>query len=50
VSEFYDSWLHLTDGTGSILNLNDCAEGDDAELRAIARLIGPVDVLLTQFS
>jgi len=50
VSEFYDSWLHLADGTGSILNMNDCAEGDDAELRAIARLTGPVDVLLTQFS
>jgi UDP-MurNAc hydroxylase len=50
VSEFYDSWLHLTDGTESILNLNDCAEGDDGELRAIARLTGPVDVLLTQFS
>ena len=50
VSEFYDSWLHLTDGTESILNLNDCAEGDDGELRAIARLTGPIDVLLTQFS
>jgi UDP-MurNAc hydroxylase len=50
VSEFYDSWLHLSDATGSILNLNDCAEGDEAELRGIARLTGPVDVLLTQFS
>ena len=50
VSEFYNSWLHLADGSGSILNMNDCAEGDDAELRAIARLTGPVDVLLTQFS
>jgi UDP-MurNAc hydroxylase len=50
VSEFYDSWLHLTDGRESILNLNDCAEGDEAELRNIARLTGPVDVLLTQFS
>src|SRR5689334_10670411 len=35
VSEFYDSWLHLADGGESILNLNDCAEGDEAELRAI---------------
>ena len=50
VSEFYDSWLHLTDGKESILNLNDCAEGDDAELRNIARLTGPIDLLLTQFS
>ena len=36
VSEFYDSWLHLRDGTHSVLNLNDCAEGDEAELREIA--------------
>ena len=50
VSEFYDSWLHLTDGAHSVLNLNDCAEGEDAELRGIARLTGPVDLLLTQFS
>jgi hypothetical protein len=50
VSEFYDSWLHVTDGTGSILNLNDCAEGEASALRAIGRLTGPIDVLLTQFS
>jgi len=50
VSEFYDSWLHVTDGKDSVLNLNDCAEGDDAELAAIARITGPIDVLLTQFS
>ncbi len=50
VSEFYDSWLHVSDGRNAILNLNDCAEGDEDELRRIARLTGPVDVLLTQFS
>jgi len=50
VSEFYDSWLHATDGTLAVLNLNDCAEGDEAELREIARLTGPLDMLLTQFS
>ena len=50
VSEFYDSWLHVSDGTGAVLNLNDCAEGDDSELREIARLTGPIDLLLTQFS
>jgi hypothetical protein len=49
-SDFYDSWLHLADGTNSMLNLNDCAEGDPGELRDIARLTGPLDVLLTQFS
>jgi hypothetical protein len=50
VSEFYDSWLHVTDGKESVLNLNDCAEGDEAELRGISRLTGPIDLLLTQFS
>ena len=50
VSEFYDSWLHVRDGAHSVLNLNDCAEGDDAELREIAALTGPIDMLLTQFS
>ena len=49
-SDFYDSWLHLADGTNSVLNLNDCAEGDPGELRDIAALTGPIDVLLTQFS
>jgi UDP-MurNAc hydroxylase len=50
VSEFYDSWLHVTDGRQSVLNLNDCAEGEAAELREIASLTGPIDMLLTQFS
>ena len=50
VSEFYDSWLHVRDGAHSVLNLNDCAEGDEAELRAIAGVTGPIDLLLTQFS
>ena len=50
VSEFYDAWLHVRDGAHSVLNLNDCAEGDEAELREIARVTGPVDLLLTQFS
>jgi UDP-MurNAc hydroxylase len=38
VSEFYDSWLHVGDESGSVLNLNDCAEGDEAELAAIGKL------------
>lgn len=50
VSEFYDSWLHVSDGRQSVLNLNDCAEGDEAELRAIAAITGRTDMLLTQFS
>jgi hypothetical protein len=50
VSDFYDSWLHVRDATHAVLNLNDCAEGDAAELREVARLTGPIDLLLTQFS
>ena len=50
VSDFYDSWLHVSDGAESVLNLNDCAEGDEGELREIAALTGPIDMLLTQFS
>lgn len=50
VSEFYDSWLYVSDGKESVLNLNDCAEGDEAELAAIGKLTGPVGMLLTQFS
>jgi hypothetical protein len=50
VSVFYDSWLRVRDGEHSVLNLNDCAEGDEAELRRIAGVTGPVDLLLTQFS
>jgi len=50
VSEFYDSWLHLRHGAQSVLNINDCNEDDPADLRAIARLTGGTDMLLTQFS
>jgi UDP-MurNAc hydroxylase len=50
VSEPYDSWLHVSDGKQSVLNLNDCAEGNEAELVAIGKLTGPIDMLLTQFS
>jgi len=50
VSEFCNSWLHVSDGKESVLNLNDCAEGDDAALATIGKLTGPIDMLLTQFS
>jgi hypothetical protein len=50
VSEPYDSWLHVSDGAESVLNLNDCAEGNEAELVTISNLVGPVDMMLTQFS
>src|SRR6185295_17035344 len=50
VSDFYDSWLHVRDATHAVLNLNDCAEDDESELREVARLTGSIDLLLTQFS
>jgi len=49
-SEFYDSWLYLSDGSARVLNLNDCRERDDSALRKLARCVGPLDLLLTQFS
>jgi hypothetical protein len=49
-SEFYDSWLFLSDGSARVLNLNDCRERDDSALRKLSRCVGPLDVLLTQFS
>jgi UDP-MurNAc hydroxylase len=44
----FDSWLHLTDGADSVLNLNDCA--DEREWPELRRELGPIDLLLTQFS
>jgi hypothetical protein len=49
-SEFYDSWLYLSDGSSHVLNLNDCRVREDSELRKLAKRVGPLDVLLTQFS
>lgn len=47
---FYDSWnLFRAEGL-SVLNLNDCEANTEADLRALAAAIGPIDVLLTQFS
>jgi hypothetical protein len=48
--DFYDSWLYVSDGKSSALNLNDCNLSEGAELPAIARLVGSPDVLFTQFS
>ncbi len=44
----FDSWLHLDDGRHSVLNLNDCA--DQREWDGLGEELGPLDVLLTQFS
>jgi len=47
---FYDSWnLFRAEGL-SVLNLNDCELNSDDDLRRLASGLGPIDVLLTQFS
>lgn len=50
VDDFYDSWLHVSDGTRAVLNLNDCGVSEPGELGTLLRLLGRPDVLLTQFS
>lgn len=43
-----DSWLAVTDGKTTVLNLNDCQTNSD-DMAQIARLVGPVDLLASQF-
>ena len=47
---FYDSWCVVRAGGKVILNLNDCEVNTTQDLRALKQEIGPIDVLLTQFS
>jgi hypothetical protein len=47
---FYDSWNIFRAEGLSILNLNDCELNSDADLADLAASLGPIDVLLTQFS
>ncbi|MGH7895652.1 MAG: MBL fold metallo-hydrolase, partial [Candidatus Binatia bacterium] len=47
---FEDSWLCIRTPEATLLNLNDCWIVDREPLLAIARLVGQVDVLTTQFS
>jgi UDP-MurNAc hydroxylase len=44
-----DSWLAVTDGKTTVLNLNDCQTSSD-NMSHIAELVGPVDLLASQFS
>lgn len=46
----YDSWSLYRNAQHSILNLNDCHFPDSRELERMKRDLGPIDVLLTQFS
>jgi len=48
--DFYDSWIWVSDGNKSVLNLNDCSVRSLEALRKVGRLVGRPDVLLTQYS
>jgi UDP-MurNAc hydroxylase len=48
--DFYDSWLHVSDGKQSLLNVNDCQLGEAADLARLYRLFGSPTVILSQFS
>ncbi len=50
VADFYDSWLYISDGKTSILNLNDVHTRSDSELKQIARWAPSPTVMLAQFS
>ncbi len=45
-----DSWLHIKTNSHSYLNTNDCVINTKKEANKIFKTIGPIDVLLTQFS
>lgn len=48
--DFYDSWLHVSDGRQSLINLNDCQIAAPADLTRVAKLFGPPTLMLSQFS
>ncbi len=50
VRGFQDSWLCVRTPGATLLNLNDCTIFGRPEARAIREIVGPVDVLATQFS
>ncbi|WP_442601578.1 MBL fold metallo-hydrolase [Paenibacillus sp. KN14-4R] len=45
-----DSWLCMRVGGQTILNLNDCNVHTKEDVLKMYQLVGPIDVLLTQFS
>ncbi len=47
---FYDSWLLSEVGGQRILDLNDCVMYRRGDLKRLAKRVGPIDLLLTQFS
>ncbi len=46
----YDSWLLVKVPEMTLLNLNDCRVIDPDALAVLARQVGPIDILATQFS
>ncbi len=50
-TDFYDSWLNISDGKDSILNLNDCHTRTDRDIKErILPFVPPPTLLLSQFS
>jgi UDP-MurNAc hydroxylase len=45
-----DSWMSVRAGGVTLLNTNDCGIRNARDAQRIVRAVGPVDVLLTQFS
>jgi UDP-MurNAc hydroxylase len=48
--DFYDSWIWISDGKHSVLNLNDCGMRSPQDLKKVRNLVGRPNVLLTQYS
>lgn len=46
----HDSYLYVTDGKHSILNINDCVLKSEIGIKKIKTNVGNIDLLLTQFS
>ena len=45
----YDSWFYAIIGDKKILNINDCMVDSNSQAKIVKRMIGDVDILLTQF-
>ena len=45
----YDSWFYAIIGDKKILNINDCMVDSNSQSKIVKRMIGDVDILLTQF-
>ena len=45
----YDSWFYAKIGDKKILNINDCMVDSNSQSKIVKKMIGDVDILLTQF-